>query len=60
MLPIEVLENHAVQTGWNTHSMLAITLDFLQLQAIDRPALLGAFQRYVEDRACEENELGEI
>lgn len=56
MHPIQILESCAVETGWNDNSMLAIACDFLQMQGITNPALIGAFERYVLDRMEDEAE----
>lgn len=48
-LPVDILEDAALSTGWNEESQLLVALDFIL--ASDSSA---AFQAYVENRAEEE------
>jgi len=49
-----ILEMAAVDTGWNTDSMLAVVCDFIQLRAARDPAIMRAFREYVEGRRDDE------
>jgi hypothetical protein len=55
-----ILETAAADTGWDTHSMLAVACDFIQQRATRDPALMRAFREYVDGRRDEEMEAHDL